>query len=243
MLGKGKITAVKGTVVEIEFRGEPKPRVHDVLVLKANKEVKLQVLTAGEKFFAVSLVDYEFKKGEEVLNTGEPLKVKVGSEVLGRVFDLFGRPLDGGEDIKTKEWEVVYKEDGLEREGKGKLEILNTGIKVIDFFAPVVKGGKLGLFGGAGVGKTVLLAEIIHNVVVLQKTKTVSVFAGVGERSREGRELYEGLKEAGVLDNVALMYGTMGENPAIRFVTAFAAVSLAEYFRDKENKDVLFFFG
>jgi len=241
MIGKGKITSVRGAILEVEFFGEPTPRPYDVLILEDNPEVKIQALNSGRRFFAVVLSSYGFKRGDTVLNTASPLKVGVGREVLGRVLDIFGRALDGGRPVKPKQYEPVYKTPALPMPSSVQTEILDTGIKAIDFFAPLIKGGKLGLFGGAGVGKTVLLTEVIHNVVVLQKEKTTSVFAGVGERSREGRELYEDLKEAGVLDQVALMYGTMGENPAVRFTTAFGAASVAEYFRDKEKKDVLFF--
>ncbi len=241
MTGKGTIIGIKGTIIEIEFLGEPSPRPYDILILEKNPEVRLQAINSGQRLFAVNLSSHSLKKGDTVLNTASPLKIGVGKSILGRVFDIFGNPLDGKGKLNPENYESIYKTPPPPTPSSQNTEILETGIKAIDFFAPLIKGGKLGLFGGAGVGKTVLLTEIIHNVVVLQKNKTVSIFAGVGERSREGRELYEDLEKTNTLKQVALIYGTMGESPAIRFTTAFAAASLAEYFRDKESKDVLFF--
>lgn len=213
MISKGKIIAIKDPIIQIEFFGEPQPRPYDVLILENNHEVKIQALNSGRRFFGVTLSSYNFKRGDTLLNTASPLKVGVGNQVLGRVFDVFGNPLDGKAPIKPEGYESVYKPPTLPVSVVKETEILETGIKAIDFFAPLIKGGKLGLFGGAGVGKTVLMTEVIHNVVVLQKEKTISVFAGIGERSREGKELYEDLKKTDVLDQVALIYGTMGGEP------------------------------
>jgi F-type H+-transporting ATPase subunit beta len=176
-----------------------------------------------------------------VLNTKKPILIPTGIGVLGRALNIFGEPIDGQGPIQ-KEGELPIYAQGLDYSEIVKHnEILETGIKAIDFLSPMIRGGKIGLFGGAGVGKTILLTEIIHNVVVLHKGKGVSVFAGVGERIREGHELYETLSEKQVLSSVSLVLGTMGENPAIRFLTGFTAVALAEYFRDSLKKDVLFF--
>jgi len=241
MIGKGKINTIKLPIVEIEFFGEPLPKPYDILILEQNPEIKFQAINSGRKFYAVLLGNYQPKKGETVINTGLQLKIGVGKKILGRVFDIFGNPLDEKGKIKFEKFESVFKTNLVPEKQNLESEILETGIKTVDFFTPIIKGGKLGLFGGAGVGKTVLLTEIIHNVVVLQKEKAVSVFAGVGERSREGKELYEDLKTAGVLNSVTLLYGSMGENPAVRLSSAFAATTIAEYFRDEKKKEVLFF--
>jgi F-type H+-transporting ATPase subunit beta len=153
---------------------------------------------------------------------------------------MFGEPQDSKGVLDTKDIWPIFGRDTNLTNSVGTSKILETGIKLIDFFCPILRGGKVGLFGGAGVGKTVLLTEVIHNIVILNKDKSVSVFSGVGERIREGQELYETLEKSGVLPKVALIYGQMGENSAIRFRTAFAGITMAEYFRDKQ-KDVLFF--
>lgn len=177
----------------------------------------------------------------KVVNTKKPITVPVGTGVLGRVMDLFGEPLDGlGEIKRTEEW-PIYRNSPTLYNLSYKEEILETGIKAVDLFSPIVKGGKIGIFGGAGVGKTILLTEIAHNVIGKHSENSVSVFAGVGERVREGQELYEALKEKGVLPYVSLILGTMGENPSRRFLSSFTAVTLAEYFRDILKKNVLFF--
>src|SRR3989338_3862792 len=239
----GTITGIQGQIIEVEFLHE-KPAPHDVLFLEKNEDAKMEVYASSgpSTFFCLALSSsHSFSRGARVVNTQEPIQVPVGQEVLGRVVDVFGNPIDGGAPIKTKEKRSIYQDPPPFSEIVTKQEILETGIKVIDLFSPFVKGGKIGLFGGAGVGKTLLLTEIIHNVVVLHKKDTVSVFAGVGERTREEHELRETLKEKGVLPAVSLVFGAMGEHPAIRFLTSFSAVTIAEHFRDKLKKDVLFF--
>lgn len=239
----GKIISIQGQIIEVEFF-EDKPTPHDLLVLEKDQSVKMEVYASSGKStfycFALSPV-HNISRGERVINTKETISIPVGKEVLGRVINVFGEPLDGGAPIVTKKKRGIYSDPPTYHETVTHQEILETGIKVIDLFSPFVKGGKIGLFGGAGVGKTLLLTEIIHNVVVLHKEETVSVFAGVGERSREGQELFETLKEKGVLNSVSLVFGPMGENPAIRFLTGFAGVTIAEYFRDEEKKNILFF--
>lgn len=246
MDNKGKIVSIKGQIIEVEFLGQ-KPKIHDVLVFENDSNVMMEVFTSSARgdssnFYCISLSGVKkFYRGAVVLNTGEPIKIPVGKEVLGRVIDIFGRPQDGKENIKKPKTRPIFaREVSYERVMPPK-EVLETGIKAIDFFSPILIGGKVGLFGGAGVGKTILLTEIIHNIVILNKNKNVSVFAGVGERVREGQELYETLEKSQVLDQVALVFGDMGQNPAVRFRTAIAGVTLAEYFRDEVGKNVLFF--
>lgn len=239
----GKIIGIQGQIIEVEFK-DRQPCVHDILVLEDDSSIKMQVfLPSGpSSFFCLSLSSTDkLYRGQKVLNTKKPILIPTGVGVLGRALNIFGEPIDGLGQIK-KEGELPIYAQGLDYSEIVKHnEILETGIKAIDFLSPMIRGGKIGLFGGAGVGKTVLLTEIIHNVVVLHKGKGVSVFAGVGERIREGHELYKTLSDKQVLSSVSLVLGTMGENPAIRFLTGFTAVALAEYFRDSLKKDVLFF--
>jgi F-type H+-transporting ATPase subunit beta len=180
-------------------------------------------------------------RGAEVMNTRKPILFPVGKGMLGRVVDLFGNPLDGLGKVFFEKTEPLYQNSSFGLGLNTKQELLQTGIKVIDLFSPLLKGGKMGLFGGAGVGKTMLLTEILHNIIGTSEGKSVSVFSGVGERSREGLELYQALKSTNSLSLSSLVFGNMGENPAVRFLTAFAAVTLAEYFRDVAKRDVLFF--
>jgi F-type H+-transporting ATPase subunit beta len=161
--------------------------------------------------------------------------------MLGRVINTIGEPQDGAGEIKAKEYKPIISKGISFANVMIPREVLQTGIKTVDFFTPIVKGGKVGLFGGAGVGKTVIISEIIHNLVILDPEKNVSVFTGVGERTREGAELFQTLIESNVMQGVSLIYGSMGENPALRFRTAFTGVTIAEYYRDVMGKDVLFF--
>ncbi len=244
---EGKILSAQGQLIEVEFEEHNAPALHDILVLKDDSSVKMEVETSsGSKIFycfAFERTNNLFR-GAKVLNTKEQIEVPVGNSVLGRVIDVFGNPLDGLGGLEKLKKKPIYISDyhaAFDKNSPLREEVLETGIKAVDLFSPIVKGGKIGLFGGAGVGKTILLTEIIHNVVVLNGSKSVSVFAGVGERTREGQELRETLKDGKVLPKVALVYGSMGENPAKRFRTAFAAATIAENFRDEEKKDVLFF--
>lgn len=243
MDNKGRIVSVKGHIIEVEFETKP-PIAHDVLVLEKDSNVKMEVFSSSSNltFNCISLSSTKkLHRGAVVINTGESIKIPVGTSVLGRIMDVFGRAQDGNGEISVTEYRPIFGSDVNFGEVVVPKNVLETGIKAIDFFAPILKGGKVGLFGGAGVGKTVLLTEVIHNIVILNKEKSVSVFTGVGERTREGQELYESLKETKTLPQVALIYGAMGENPTVRFRTATAGVALAEYFRDVQNKDVLFF--
>lgn len=239
----GKIISIKGQIIEVEF-GEEKPRLYDVLIAQEDPTAKMEVYTSASpnSFYCLALTNAnKLYHGSLVDSTDQPIKIPVGQEMLGRVINTLGEPQDGQGEIKTKESKPIIAKDIAFANVVIPREILQTGIKVVDFFTPIVKGGKVGLFGGAGVGKTVIISEIIHNLVILAPEKNVSVFTGVGERTREGEELYETLKESNVMQGVSLIYGSMGENPAIRFRTAFTGVTLAEYYRDVLHKDVLFF--
>jgi len=239
---KGQIASVQGQIVEVEF-ADLMPNVHDVLILPQKPNIKLEVYASSTEnsFYCLALSDTsEIKRGDEVVNSGQPLMFPVGSELLGRALDIFGDPQDGGKKVETKKAVPIRKHGGYSDEVLSKKIIIETGIKAIDLFSPIVQGGKVGLFGGAGVGKTILQTEIVHNVVGKGK-ETYSVFAGVGERSREALELYLALQESQVLGQSSLIFGPMGENPSVRFLAGFAAAAVAEYFRDELKKDVLFF--
>lgn len=239
----GTIVGIRGHIVEVKF-GDERPTLHDILILEDDSEVKMEVYSSSDSSSYYCLLfapTNKIKRGAKAINTKETIKIPVGKEMLGRVIDIFGNPKDGRGEIKKTEERSIYKDPPVYAEIQTRQDILETGIKVIDFFSPIIKGGKIGLFGGAGVGKTLLLTEIIHNVIMLQKNNCVSVFAGVGERTREGQELHEALEEAKVLSLVSLVFGSMGENAALRFLTGFSGVTLAEYFRDNLKRDVLFF--
>jgi len=239
----GRIIGIQGQIIEVEFENS-QPNLHDILVLENDESLKMQVASPNgpQSFFCLSLCQTDkLHRGLKVINTKKPIMIPTGQGVLGRCLNIFGEPIDGLGPIKKDGEKPIYSESLDYSEIIKHNEILETGIKAIDFLSPMIRGGKIGLFGGAGVGKTVLLTEIIHNVVVLHKGKGLSVFAGVGERIREGHELYETLAEKQVLPSVSLILGTMGENPAVRFLTGFTGVTLAEYFRDSLKKDVLFF--
>ena len=179
------------------------------------------------------------KRGLEVRDTRAPIQVPVGKETLGRIFNVFGAPIDNKGEVKTQKFYPIHRESPSLVEQETKPEILETGIKVIDLVAPFIKGGKIGVFGGAGVGKTVIIQELINNIA--KEHGGFSVFAGVGERTREGNDLYREMKEAGVLDKLAMVFGQMNEPPGARFRVALAALSIAEYFRDEMGQDVLLF--
>jgi F-type H+-transporting ATPase subunit beta len=240
---KGKIVSVRGQVVEVEFR-EEQPAIHDVLITEGKSKVYLEVRASSgpKRFFCLALYPLkDITRGQVVVSTGKPILIPVGREVLGRALDLFGTPQDGLGDLRIGKVMPIHRKALAPDSLSTKSEVLQTGIKVIDLFSPLLRGGKMGLFGGAGVGKTLLLTEILHNVVGGKKDSFVSVFAGVGERSREGQELYQALKESGALASSSLVFGPMGENAAVRFLSAFAATTIAEHFRDDLKTEVLFF--
>ncbi|CAN5202620.1 F0F1 ATP synthase subunit beta [soil metagenome] len=239
---KGTVVAIKGQIVEVNFHGDA-PNMHDLYIFGDNKEVLLEIYgSATERtVYCIGLTSLNtLYKGAQVTNTKKSLQIPIGPQTLGRAMNIFGEAIDGGEPLDFTHQYPVYHQ----RQNFNIIipkEILETGIKAVDFFTPLLKGGKIGIFGGAGVGKTVLLTEIIHNIISREKDSHVSLFAGIGERSREGQELYLALKETGVLPSVVLIMGEMSRNPAVRFRTVFAAIALAEYFRDEAKKNVLFF--
>lgn len=238
----GTVISILGQVAEVEFKAS-QPEINEVLHLQDDPKVILYVFQSiGEgKFYCTILIGRRrLYQNSKVEGCGEMLSVPVGNQFLGRVVDALGNPIDGAGEIKSVVKKPIFSKALDFKEVSSNKDIWETGIKVIDFFAPLVKGGKMGLFGGAGVGKTILLTEIMHNVLKNDQ-KRVSIFAGVGERTREGQELIEELGKSKLIKNVALIFGQMGENASIRFLTAMSAVTMAEYFRDEEKKDVLFF--
>ncbi|MGI8419439.1 MAG: F0F1 ATP synthase subunit beta [Candidatus Levyibacteriota bacterium] len=240
---EGKIISIRGQIIEAEFMDE-KPHIHDVLLFKEDPKVKMEVYTSASptSFYCLALTEItNLHHGSPVVSTGQPIKIPVGPELLGRVVDTLGEPEDGLGPLNAKVFRPIIAKDVSFEHVHIPNEVMQTGIKVVDFFAPIVKGGKVGLFGGAGVGKTVIISEIIHNLVILAPDENVSIFTGVGERTREGEELFQTLIDSKVMQGVSLIYGSMGENPALRFRTAFTGVTIAEYFRDTMGKDVLFF--
>jgi F-type H+-transporting ATPase subunit beta len=240
-MSSGTIHSVKGTVVEVEYRTDP-PARHELLTLEEDKSAALEVYSSLENdiFTCICLSDpKKLYRGAKVIRTGDTLKVPIGNALLGRLVNIFGNPIDGAGPLPATGFGSVYRDPPEYQEIEFTNEVMETGIKVIDFFTPVRKGGKIGVFGGSGVGKTVVLTELMHNIAVYHKG--VSVFTGIGERIREGHELYETLAETKVLPNVALVYGQMNESAAIRFRVGQTGVTVAEYFRDIEKKDVLFF--
>jgi F-type H+-transporting ATPase subunit beta len=240
---KGKVISLKGSIVEIEFLGE-KPEINDVLVDENDDSIKLLVYKSSSEnsFYCIVLTAYDnISRGSKIVSTGEKLNVPVGQGVLGRVINMFGQPVDGLGELKSDTKETIFQEAPDFNEVRPKIEILETGIKVVDLFAPIIRGGKTGLFGGSGVGKTVLLTEILHNIINKDPEKTVSVFAGVGERTREGHELFLELEQRKVLPYVSLVFGAMGESPSMRFLTGHSATTIAEHFRDDMQKNVLVF--
>ncbi len=239
---KGKIKKIIGPVVDVEFE-ENLPAIYNALtVMNGEKMVVLEVEqhVGGNILRAVAMDTTDgLARGMEVTDTGAPISVPVGTDTLGRIFNVLGDVIDDGKEIATKDRSSIHREAPSFVEQATKIEILETGIKVIDLICPVLKGGKVGLFGGAGVGKTVVIQELIHNIA--SNHGGYSVFAGVGERTREGNDLYHEMKESGVLPKVAMVFGQMNEPPGARLRVALSGLTMAEHFRDQEGKDVLFF--
>jgi F-type H+-transporting ATPase subunit beta len=240
---KGKIKQIIGAVVDVHFEAEL-PVINTALELNISKGEKL-VLEVQQhigfnvvKCVAMGSTD-GLKRGDEVINTNKGISVPVGEKTLGRIFNVLGEPVDGKEVPETKDKYEIHRPAPEFVDLSTKTEILETGIKVIDLICPISKGGKVGLFGGAGVGKTVIIQEFINNIA--KAHGGYSVFAGVGERTREGNDLYHEMKDAGVLDKVAMVFGQMNEPPGSRSRVALSGLSMAEYFRDVQGKDVLFF--
>lgn len=241
----GIVTSVNGQIAKVEITGDIFPELFEILVAPNNPEVILEVFSQSQETVFVQILTNPEKlfRGMEVVGTGSDLKIPVGQNVLGRVIDLFGTPRDNAGPITTDKKASIYSKTPSLNIVQSSYQILETGIKAIDFLTPIQKGGKVGFIGGAGVGKTILLTELMHNITSQQTNQkpVFSVFAGVGERIREGQELYQRLKESGVLSKTVLVLGQMNENAAIRFRVALAAVAEAEYFRDELKTDVLFF--
>jgi len=240
----GKISQVIGPVVDVEFV-ENLPQIYNALEIKLKSGEKLVLETSqhlgGNKVRTVAMGSTDGLCREmEVIDTGAPIKVPVGKAVLGRMFNLLGEPIDGIKDeIKSERLDPIHRDAPKFSEQSTTAEIFETGIKVIDLICPFIKGGKVGLFGGAGVGKTVIIQELIRNIA--QEHGGYSIFAGVGERTREGNDLYHEMKESGVLNKTALVFGQMNEPPGARQRVALSALTMSEYFRDQEGKDVLLF--
>ena len=235
----GVVASVRGSVVDVRFDGDLPP-VNSVLRTGAQQQIVIEVLAQRDARHVrgIALTPTQgLARGMAVTNTGGPLKAPVGKAILSRMFDVFGNTIDRQPAPTDVQWRSVHRDPPPLARRSTKSEIFETGIKVIDVLVPLERGGKAGLFGGAGVGKTVLLTEMIHNEISHQKG--VSIFCGIGERCREGEELYRQMKEANVLPNMVMVYGQMNEPPGSRFRVGLAALTMAEYFRDDEHRDVL----
>ena len=239
-MSSGKIVQIIGAVLDVEFPRDSVPKVYDALVVEdANLtlEVQQQLGDGVVRTIAMGVSD-GLKRGVAVRNTGAPISVPVGTGTLGRIMDVLGEPVDHAGDVDAQErWSIHRKAPSFE-EQSGATELLETGIKVIDLLCPFAKGGKVGMFGGAGVGKTVNMMELINNIA--KAHSGLSVFAGVGERTREGNDFYHEMKDSNVLDKVAMVYGQMNEPPGNRLRVALTGLTMAEFFRD-EGRDVLLF--
>jgi len=238
----GKIIQISGPVIDVRFEDASLPSIKDALRVSLNgtehiMEVAQHVDASTVR--CIMLSDSEgLSRGMRVEAPGHGIKVPVGQATLGRMFNVLGQPIDGGETPEAERWEIHRKPPAFDQQSPA-VEILETGIKVIDLLDPYPKGGKIGLFGGAGVGKTVLIQELIHNVAT--QHGGYSIFAGVGERSREGNDLWTEMRESGVIEKTALVFGQMNESPGVRMRVGLTGLTMAEYFREREHKDVLLF--
>ena len=240
----GEIVQVIGPVIDVEFKNGDLPEIYDALEIinddgtKTVAEVQQLLGQNTVRSVAMSSTD-GLRRNMKVINTKAPIKMPVGEGVLGRILNVLGQPVDNMGEVRADDYVPIHKNSPSLTEQNTNIEILETGIKVIDLLIPYQKGGKIGLFGGAGVGKTVLIMELIHNIA--HQHSGVSVFGGVGERTREGNDLYNEMKESGVLDKVALIYGQMNEPPGARMRVGLSTLTCAEYFRDVKHQDVLLF--
>jgi F-type H+/Na+-transporting ATPase subunit beta len=248
-MNKGQVLQVMGPVVDVKFENGQLPAIYNALTVMIERpneaptsltlEVAIHLGDDSVRTIAMSSTD-GLQRGAEVTNTGAPISVPVGQATLGRVFNVLGEVIDLGEEVPA-----MVRRDSIHREAptfdqlSTTVEILETGIKVVDLLAPYIKGGKIGLFGGAGVGKTVLIQELINNIA--QEHSGLSVFAGVGERTREGNDLYHEMTDSGVIKQTAMVFGQMNEPPGARMRVALTGLTMAEYFRDEEGQDVLLF--
>ncbi|AYU55729.1 F0F1 ATP synthase subunit beta [Staphylococcus debuckii] len=248
-MGVGRVTQIMGPVIDVRFNHDELPKINNALVLDVPKkdgttesltlEVALELGDDVVRTIAMDSTD-GIKRGDDVQDTGRPISVPVGDDTLGRVFNVLGDPIDNAGPIpESVPREPIHRQPPPFDELSTKVEILETGIKVVDLLAPYIKGGKVGLFGGAGVGKTVLIQELINNIA--QEHGGISVFAGVGERTREGNDLYFEMSDSGVIKKTAMVFGQMNEPPGARMRVALSGLTMAEYFRDAKGQDVLLF--
>ncbi len=240
----GKIVQIIGPVIDVEFNEDGLPEIHDALEIEGADGTKtvteVQQLLGENKVRSVAMSSTDgLKRGMAVKNTQNPIKMPVGKGILGRILNVLGEPVDEKGEVIADDYFPIHRESPKFTDQNTDIEILETGIKVIDLLMPYQKGGKIGLFGGAGVGKTVLIMELIHNIA--HEHSGVSVFGGVGERTREGNDLYNEMIEGGVIDKVALIYGQMNEPPGARMRVGLSTLTCAEYFRDVAKQDVLLF--
>lgn len=241
-MNKGTINEIIGSVVEVKFDKENLPNLYNKLIVQSEPEVVLEVAQhiGHDVVRCISMQTTDgLVRDMEVLDTGAPISVPVGNETLGRMFNVLGEPLDEKESPATEKTMPIHRKAPAYDEQKTSTTILQTGVKVIDLLCPYPQGGKVGLFGGAGVGKTVLMQELIHNTG--RESEDVSVIAGVGERTREGNDMYYEMKDSGVLDQTVLIYGQMNEPPGARMRVALSGLTMAEHFRDEQKRNVLLF--
>jgi F-type H+/Na+-transporting ATPase subunit beta len=242
-MAKGRVAQVIGTVVDIEFPPDQLPALNNAIEIPQNGsklvlEVQHHIGNNWARCLALSPTD-GLQRGAEAIDTGAPIAVPVGRQTLGRLFNILGEPLDNLGAVTTKEHWPIHRPPPLFTEQETKIEILETGIKVMDLITPFTKGGKIGAYGGAGVGKTVIIQELIRNIAT--EHGGFSVFAGIGERSREGNDLWNEMKASGVIDKTVLVFGQMNEPPGVRLRIGLTGLTMAEYFRDIEGQDVLLF--
>ena len=240
----GEIVQIIGPVIDVEFKGGDLPEIYDALEIIKDDGTKVvtevQQLLGQNTVRSVAMSSTDgLGRNMKVINTKAPIKMPVGDGVLGRILNVLGEPVDNMGEVRADDYVPIHKNSPSLTDQNTEIEILETGIKVIDLLIPYQKGGKIGLFGGAGVGKTVLIMELIHNIA--HQHSGVSVFGGVGERTREGNDLYNEMKQSGVLDKVALVYGQMNEPPGARMRVGLSTLTCAEYFRDVKHQDVLLF--
>ncbi len=241
---KGKIVQVSGPVIDVQFAKGQMPKLREALTVEVGSKTRtmeVAQLMEDQTVRCIMLAQSEgLSRDMEVIATGANIKVPVGKETIGRMFNVLGKPIDGGAALSedAEKWSIHRQAPPFEAQNVS-VEILETGIKVIDLLEPYARGGKIGLFGGAGVGKTVLIQELIHNVAM--EHGGYSIFTGVGERSREGNDLWNEMKESGTIDKTAMVFGQMNESPGVRMRVALTGLTMAEYFRDVEHRDVLLF--
>lgn len=241
----GKIVQVMGPVVDVEFAPDQLPEIYSAIKVtdaERNIDITLEAMQhlGNDMVRCVAMSSTDgLQRGMDVVNTGAPITVPVGPATLGRMFNVLGQPIDGKEEVKAEKSYPIHRPAPKFVDQEPSTQILETGIKVVDLLAPYAKGGKVGLFGGAGVGKTVLIQELINNIA--QEHGGISVFSGVGERTREGNDLYNEMTESGVINKTAMIFGQMNEPPGARLRVGLTGLAMAEYFRDEQNQDVLLF--